>query len=87
MEENPLRDESLMKELIRLRESDPDAFMQMVIEALKKNPDAAVEDSAPAQKKLVALESLMRYFQEIEGYEDCAFIRDLKQRIADESKK
>lgn len=87
MEENPLRDNDLLKELIRLRESNPDAFMQMVIGALKKNPDAAIADSAPAHKKLVALESLMRYFQEIEGYEDCAFIRDLKQRIADESKK
>jgi len=87
METNPLRDEGLIKELIRLRESDPDAFMMLVIEALKKNPDAALQDSAPAHKKLVALESLMRYFQEIEGYEDCAFIRDLKQRIDEETKR
>jgi len=86
MEENPLRDAGLLKKLIHLRESDPDSFMQMVIGALKKNPAAALTDSAPSANKLVALESLMRYFQEIEGYEDCAFIRDLKQRIADESK-
>jgi len=64
-----------------MRAKDPDAFMNMVLSALKTNPEYAVADAAPVEAKLKALESLIQYYEGIENYEDCAFIVELKEKI------
>lgn len=83
---NPLRDEALLKAMLEMRASDPDAFMNMVLSALKTNPEYAVEDAAPVGAKLKALESLIQHFEGLENYEDCAFILNLKEKINNGSK-
>ena len=83
---NPLRDPNRIDELLKLRAEDPEAFMKMTVEVLKKFPDIALTDIAPPKQKKEALDRLLKYLEKIEDYEDCAFIVDLKKKIADASK-
>ena len=86
-EENPLYDKELLQAMMLLREKDPDGFMQLVLSSLKKFPELAVEDRAPAENKLRALKAMLEHFESIEDYEDCAFIRDLTKQIKAEEDK
>jgi protein-arginine kinase activator protein McsA len=54
-----------------------------LLESLKTFPDLAVEDKQPLADKIKALKILMKFFEEREDYEDCAFIRDLQKNIED----
>ena len=87
MKENPLYDPNLLKVMLELREKDPDAFMDLVLNSLKKYPDLAIEDEAPTGNKLRALQLMLEHYENSENYEDCAFIRDLRQQIKDEEDK
>lgn len=87
MKENPLYDKELLQAMLLLKEKDPDGFMQFVLSCLKKHPDLAIEDRAPAENKLRALKTMLEHFEQSEDYEDCAFIRDLTQQIKDEEDK
>lgn len=80
---NPLNSEEFINELLELKRKNPAAFAETVLSALKNHPDLAVSDSAPLDKKRQALDQLLKHFEEIEKYEDCAFIVDLKKRIED----
>lgn len=73
--------------MMLLRERDPDGFMKLVLGSLKKYPELAVEDHAPAENKLRALKSMLEHFEQVEDYEDCAFLRDLTKQIKDEEDK
>jgi hypothetical protein len=86
-ENNPLYDKELLQAMLQLREKDPDGFMNLVLNSLKKYPELAVEDRAPAENKLRALKAMLEHFENIEDYEDCAFIRDLTKQIKDEEDK
>lgn len=76
-----------MESLLQMREQDPNCFMQMVLESLKRFPDLAVHDDQPVQQKISALKKMLNHFERLEQYEDCAFIRDLQKKIADEEKR
>lgn len=73
--------EEFLIELIRLKEQDPDAFMQLILEALKRHPELAIADGAPVSNKVRALEKMLKHLEEKEEYEDCAFVRDLNIQI------
>lgn len=77
--------EEFLIELIRLKEQDPDAFMQLILEALKRHPELAIADGAPVSNKVRALEKMLKHLEEKEEYEDCAFVRDLNNQIKDGS--
>jgi hypothetical protein len=83
---NP-QDEEFLASLVELRERDPDLFMQMVLESLKRFPDLAVEDGHDFEHKRRALDQMLKHFESQEKYEDCAFIRDLRKKIDDEEKR
>lgn len=78
-----LSDPEFIAQLERLKGQDLEAFMDLVLEALKTFPDLAVEDAAAIEKKKTALKILRDHFERREGYEDCAFIRDLQKKIED----
>jgi hypothetical protein len=80
-------DKELLQAMLDLRKKDPDAFMSLVLSSLKKYPELAVEDAHPAENKLNALQKMLEYYEGNESYEDCAFLRDLKQAIKDEEDK
>jgi hypothetical protein len=84
---NELRDDELLGRMIELREKDVDGFMQLVLTSLKAFPETAVDDVHPVDDKLGALKILLRYFEEKEDYEDCAFLRDLSKLIEDAEKR
>ena len=84
---NPLHDPELLAALLSLREQSPDKFMDLVLGALKKYPELAVEDAAPSENKLRALKSMLKHYEESEKYEDCAFLKELQDRIKDEEDK
>jgi hypothetical protein len=66
-----------------IKRTDPDKFMDLVLNSLKTFPDYAVEDNVPVETKVNALEIVLKHFETREDYEDCAFIRDLQKRIED----
>lgn len=78
-----INDPEFLAILNKLKQEDPDRFMELVLEALKTEPDFAVEDDVPVENKRSALKRIREYFESQEKYEDCAFIRDLQKRIED----
>lgn len=84
---NPLYDEELLRAMVELKKKDPNAFMNLVLNSLKKYPELAVEDQHPAENKLRALQSMLLHFEGNESYEDCAFILELKKQIEHEADK
>lgn len=83
---NQFNDEEFIQLLMEVRERDYDAFIHLVLESLKTFPDFAIEDDAPVEKKMSALDLILNHLEEQEDYEDCAFIRDLKEKIEDAAK-
>jgi len=81
------RDDEFMVTILEMMSHEPDIFIQLVLESLKKFPDLAVEDDQPVETKISALKKMLGYFEREERYEDCAFIRDLQKRIEDEEKR
>jgi hypothetical protein len=77
--------EEFLIELIRLKEQDPDAFMQLILASLKRHPELAIADGTPVSNKVRALEKMLKHLEEKEEYEDCAFVRDLNNQIKDGS--
>jgi hypothetical protein len=71
-----------LMELIMLREHDYDAFMHKLYEALSGEFRGMVHDASPIEEKIKALDSMIRYFEELEQYEKCAEL----QRMAKELK-
>jgi hypothetical protein len=72
-------------ELIKLKEQNPEEFMQLILATLKRHPDLAIDDAAPVENKTTALEKMLSFLEEKENYEDCAFVRDLTNQIKDGS--
>ena len=83
---DPLRDNKLLAAMAKLRQEDTDAFMQLVLSALKTSEQYAIVDDAPIENKIKALDEMLVYFEKAEKFEECVFIRDLKQKIQDEKK-
>lgn len=83
---NPLDDDKFIEAIRSMRENDAAGFAETVLAALKKHEQFALEDEAPVENKLLALQKLVDYFELDERYEDCAFLVELKKKIADGSK-
>lgn len=82
-----LNDREFIAKLEELKTSDLPAFMELVLFSLKTHADFAVEDDAPIEHKRRAIKTIIQHFEEMEDYEDCAFLRDLQKRIEDAEKR
>lgn len=71
----------MIERLKALRDSDVDGFINLVMSILQDDPKGAVDDIESAAKKLKALDLIMKYLEQSERFEDCAFIRDLSKKI------
>lgn len=80
---NP-QDKKFVETLLSLRTRDMDSFMRLVLLSLKEFPDLAMEDDQPKEQKLSALSTMLSYFEQNEEYEECSFIKQLYDAIADE---
>lgn len=70
--QNPLDNIEVVRFLTQLKESDQAAFMKMVLLILKTF-------------RTEALDTMLNYFQELEEFEECQFILELKQEISGEA--
>lgn len=80
--ESNFDNEAFIKRLNQIKEEDPDRFMDMVLDILRKDESYAFEDGSPVEKKRTALSTMIKRYEELERYEDCAFLNNLKARLA-----
>jgi len=67
----------MLAELVSLRHTDFDAFMNLLYDALQRELSGAIFDETPLTEKQEALNSMIQYFQDKEEYEKCAVLRDM----------
>ena len=72
-----LKTSQMLAELVSLRHTDFDAFMNLLYDALQKELSGAIFDQTPLTEKQEALNSMIQYFQDKEEYEKCAVLRDM----------
>jgi len=72
-----LKTSAMLAELVSLRHTDFDAFMNLLYDALQKELSGAIFDQTPLTEKQEALNSMIQYFQDKEEYEKCAVLRDM----------
>ena len=76
----------LLFELLQLRESDYEGFMQKLYEALSGEFRGMVHDTSPIEEKLQALDSIRVHFQEREEYEKCAALKTMLDELNQEDR-
>jgi len=72
-----LKTSQMLAELVSLRHTDFDAFMNLLYDALQNELSGAIFDQTPTEEKQDALNSMIQYFQDKEEYEKCAVLRDM----------
>lgn len=72
-----LKTSQMLAELVSLRHTDFDAFMNLLYDALQNELSGAIFDQTPTAEKQEALNSMIQYFQDREEYEKCAVLRDM----------
>ena len=72
-----LKTSQMLAELVSLRHTDFDAFMNLLYDALQRELSGAIFDETPLTEKQEALNSMIQYFQDREEYEKCAVLRDM----------
>jgi len=70
----------ILLDLIHLRQTDYDAFMNRLYEALTGEFKDVIHDSSPGEDKTPAIWTMIKHFEKNEEFEKCA---DLK-KLADE---
>jgi len=75
-DDNPLNDDKLKADLYAMSESDPDGFMEEILQVLKSFPEFILSDNAPVENKTNALNRMMKHFENLQRYEDCAFVKN-----------
>lgn len=83
--QNPLDNIEVVRFLTQLKASDQAAFMKMVLLILKTFRTEALEQVSAPETKMEALDTMLNYFQELEEFEECQFILELKQEISGEA--
>lgn len=86
MSEDPLRDDEIIRNMLELRERDPDAFADLFLEIIRNYPEVAIEDAAPAEEKLAAIDRILKHYELKESYEECAFLFTIRKKIEDAKK-
>ena len=72
-----LKTSQMLAELVSLRHTDFDAFMNLLYDALQRELSGAIFDETSLTEKQEALNSMIQYFQDKEEYEKCAVLRDM----------
>jgi hypothetical protein len=71
----------ILLELIRLRETDYDGFMDRLYEALAGEFRDVVHDKTPIEEKQQAIWTMISHFEKKEQYEKCADLKKLSDEI------
>jgi hypothetical protein len=73
--------EDILLELITLRETDYDAFMFRLYDALAGEYRSIALDKSSVSEKREAISSMIKYFETKEQYEKCADLKKLVEEI------
>jgi hypothetical protein len=73
--------EDILLELIILRETDYDAFMFRLYDALAGEYRSIAHDKSSVSEKLEAIWSMIKYFETKEQYEKCEDLKKLVEEI------
>jgi hypothetical protein len=71
----------ILLELIRLRETDYDGFMDRLYEALAGEFRDVVHDGSPLEEKRQAIWSMISHFEKKEQYEKCADLKKMSDEL------
>lgn len=74
--------QDLLAELVVLRTTDYDAFMDRMFEALNTVFTDAVEDPRSKQEKIRSLDAMIKYFADGDEFEKCQRLTEIKQMVA-----
>jgi len=84
MQQDTPKYRSTLVDLIQLRYTDYDAFMDRLFEALTGEFKDAINDVAPKESKLQAINSMIDYFSDKEEYEKCAQLHRIVVQLESE---
>lgn len=71
----------ILLDLIKLRETDYDGFMNKLYEALNGRFRDVIHDTSPAGEKRQAIWSMIEHFSAKEEYEKCADLKRLVEEL------
>ena len=81
-----INSKELLEALGGLADQDPEGFCKLIMESINHNQQAVLDDNAPSQIKIRALNKLRGYFESIEDYENCQVLTDLINQLKNGSK-
>jgi hypothetical protein len=73
--------QQMLFELLQLRESDYEGFMQKLYEALSGDFRQMVNDDSPLAEKSQALRTMIEHFEVREEYEKCATLKEMLDEL------
>jgi len=71
----------ILLDLIHLRQTDYDAFMNRLYEALTGEFKDALYDTSPIEEKSQAVWSMIKHFEKQEEFEKCASLKKIIEEI------
>jgi hypothetical protein len=71
----------ILLDLIHLRQTDYDAFMNRLYEALTGEFKDALYDTSPIEEKSQAVWSMIKHFEKQEEFEKCASLKKMIEEI------
>jgi hypothetical protein len=71
----------ILLDLIHLRQTDYDAFMNRLYEALTGEFKDALYDTSPIEEKSQAVCSMIKHFEKTEEFEKCADLKKLVEEL------
>ena len=77
--------QQMLFELLQLRESDYEGFMQKLYEALSGDFRQMVNDDSPLDEKSQALKTMIGHFEAREEYEKCATLKIMLDELNQEN--
>lgn len=76
----------ILLDLIHLRQTDYDAFMNRLYEALTGEFKDVINDSSPVDEKSQAIWTMIKHFEKQEEFEKCAELKKLADVLDPENK-
>lgn len=71
----------ILLDLVHLRDTDYNEFMNRLYEALTGEFKDAINDSAPVEEKKQAIQTMIKHFEKTEQYEKCAALYKLSNEM------
>jgi hypothetical protein len=65
----------------QLKSSSKEIMMELIYKAVMENEMGALKNDSPAEEKVAALETVVRYFVEKEEYERCHELKKIINKI------